>query len=192
MRAGPDVLQERDQVLDIFVEAEAAILRRNVARIVPIRNVHIMLRQHGAHGVAQQRREMPGQGSDQQHARLRGLDILLEMQERAERRDQRRLLAHGDLAVADHHAVDAVRRPLMRQPRPRDQLVSCAQAGQMRDMRLAGGAVEHPPDPPRRHAREHADRHHDVAVGLIGLVQHFPLRSRRPPGDGKPQPPQKG
>ena len=29
------------------------------------------------------------------------------MQQRAERRDMRRFLAHLDLAVADHHAVDA-------------------------------------------------------------------------------------
>src|SRR5262245_36625485 len=67
---------------------------------------------------------MTRQRSDQQHARLRRIDVLAKAQERAERRGQRGLLVHRDLAVADRNAVDPERRARMRQPRPRNELVA--------------------------------------------------------------------
>ena len=104
MGALADHLDELDQMSDIFVEAEAAVRREGRRAVVPVGDVDVVLGQHGADGAAQQRREMARQRRDQQHARLLGVDVLLEMQERAERRDMRRLLAHLDLAVADGDA----------------------------------------------------------------------------------------
>ena len=121
---------------DIVVEAEAAVRGRHVARIVPVGDVDVVLGQHGAHGGAQQRREMAGQRRDQQHARLRLLDVLLEMQQRAERRDVGGLLGHRDLAVADRDAVDAVRRARVGQAGARDQLIGRGQVAQ--DMIVEG------------------------------------------------------
>ena len=52
-------LEELDQVLDIFVEAEAAVPDADVAGIGPVGDVDVMVRQQNAHGIAQKRREMP-------------------------------------------------------------------------------------------------------------------------------------
>ena len=59
-------------------------------------------------------------------------DVLLEMQERAERRLVRRLLMHLDLAIADRDAVDGEWRPRMGEPRARDQLIDGGQIAQCR------------------------------------------------------------
>ena len=123
VRALAHHLEEADQVLDVFVETEHAGTARHVAHVVPVGDVDVVLGQHGAHGGAQQRGEMAGQRRHHQHARLRHLDVLLEMQQRAERRDVRALLAHLDLAVADHDPVDPERRPRVREAGARDQLV---------------------------------------------------------------------
>ena len=149
MRARPHDLEEADQVADIFVEAEAAVLGRNVARIVPVGDVDVMFGEHGAHGGAQQRGEMAGQRRDQQHARLRLVDVLLEMQQRAERRHVGRFLGHRHLAVAHHDAVDAVRRPLMGEPGARDQLIG---GGEIAERRRPRRAVEPLAHAPRRHS----------------------------------------
>ena len=59
-----------------------------------------------------------------------GVDVLLEVQQRAERRDMRGLLVHRDLAVADRDAVDAVRRARVGEPGARDQLIGGGQVAQ--------------------------------------------------------------
>ena len=94
-----------------------------------------MVRQHGADGRAQQGGEMARQRRHQQHARLRRRDILLEMQQRAERRRVRRLLPHLDLAVADGDGADAERRPGVGEADARDQFIS---RGQVADRRIVG------------------------------------------------------
>jgi len=58
VRARPNRLQETDQVRDIIVEAEPAVYERDIAHVVPIGNIDVVLGQHGAHGAAQERREM--------------------------------------------------------------------------------------------------------------------------------------
>ena len=57
-------------MLGIFVEAESAVIERNVARIVPVGDVDVVILQQGLHGAAQQRREMPGHRRHQQQPRL--------------------------------------------------------------------------------------------------------------------------
>ena len=124
MGARPDRVQELDEVPDVVVEAEPAGGETDVAGIVPIGDVDVVLGEHGAHGGAQERREMTRQRRDQQHARLRHVDVFLEMQERPERRDVARLLAHRHFAVSDLHRGDAERRAMVSQSRARDQLVA--------------------------------------------------------------------
>ena len=130
MRAGSDLLQEADQVRSVIVEAERPIAERDIAGIVPVGNVDVMFGEHGAHGGAQQCREMSRQRRDQQHARLRLVDVLLEMPQRRERRDVESFFGDRDFAVSDHDAVDAVSRPRMGQPGARDQFVSRRQIAQ--------------------------------------------------------------
>ena len=71
MGARPDRLEEADEVLDVLVEAEAAVLERHIARVVPVGDVDVVVGQHRAHGAAQQRREMARQRRHQEHAWLR-------------------------------------------------------------------------------------------------------------------------
>ncbi len=172
MGARPDLLQETDQVRDVFVEAEAAFRQRHVANVVPVGDEDVVLRQHGAHGAAQQRGEVARQRCDQQHPRLRGLDVLFEMQQRAERRGERGLLMHGHLAIADSHAIDAEGGPLVRQARTRDQLIGRRQVAQDG---IIGDADQRPSDRLERGAGPRADRPHDVGMRLIELVKHSPV-----------------
>ena len=46
VHAGPHLLQEFDEVLDILLEAEAAGVSARIAGIVPIRYANVMVRQH--------------------------------------------------------------------------------------------------------------------------------------------------
>ncbi len=45
--------QKRDQVLDIFVQAETPVGQRHVAGIVPVGDVDVLIGQHGTHRFAQ-------------------------------------------------------------------------------------------------------------------------------------------
>ncbi len=123
MGARPDGLEKFHDVLDVFVEAEPALRARDVARIVPVGDEDVVIGEQRLHGGAQQRREMSRQRRHQEHAGLRGIDVLLEMQERSERSDARRLLMHRDFLVSHHHAVDAEGRPVVAQTCARDQLI---------------------------------------------------------------------
>ena len=77
---------------------------------------------------------MARQRRHQQDPRLRLVDVLLEMQQRAERRYLGEFLAHLHVAVADLDLVDAERRPLMGEAGARDQLVGGGQIAQASDV----------------------------------------------------------
>src|SRR5215813_5053909 len=166
--AGADRLEKVDEVLDIVVETELAIRERYVARVVPVRDVDIMISQHGVRGGTQQRREMPGQRRHQQHARLRGGDILLEMQERSERRSVDRLLAHRNLTIADYHGVDAERRSVMSELGAGNQLTGSGKIAH--NAEIFGERRTYWPCSQRRQG---SYRDHEVGVSLIGLVEHL-------------------
>jgi hypothetical protein len=70
---------------------------------------------------------MARQRRDQEHARLRRVDILLEVQKRPEPRGQRGVLVDRHLAVADRHAVDPEGGTGVGQPRARNKLVGRSQ-----------------------------------------------------------------
>jgi len=52
VRGRPDHFQELDQVIGIFVDAEAACGERDVACVVPVVDKNIVLREHSTHGCA--------------------------------------------------------------------------------------------------------------------------------------------
>jgi len=59
MGAGTHRLEETEEMVDIFIEAEAPGFRRYVAGVVPVGDEDVMLRQQGLDRVAQQGGEMP-------------------------------------------------------------------------------------------------------------------------------------
>jgi hypothetical protein len=168
MGARPDGLEKIDDVLDVFVEAEPAVRPRDVADIVPVGDVDVVIGEQRAHGRAQQRREMSRQRRHQQHARLRGIDILLEVQQRSERRDPCRLLVHRDFLVAHHRAVDVEGWPVVSETGARDQLIGSREIARERgDAGRLG----------RRHrlygeTRQCAHRNHEIGMCLIGEIKH--------------------
>ena len=107
MGAGAHRFEEPDQVLDIFIEAEAAVPHADVARIGPVGDVHVVLGQQDAHGIAQQGREMPGKRRHQQHARLRRGTLLGEAEQGAEGGGEYLLLVHRHRFIAHPGLVDA-------------------------------------------------------------------------------------
>ena len=186
VRAWPDRLQETDQVRDIVVEAEPAVRERDIAHVVPVGDVDVVLGQHGAHGTAQERREMTRQRRDQEHARLRRVDILLEVQKRAERRGQRGVLVDRDLAVADCHAIDPEGGTGVGQPGARDELVG---RGEVAQRGVVGDADQRLAERPQGGARPAANRNHNVGMGLISLVEHSPPGGARALLPGRPRAP---
>ena len=101
------MLQHADQVVDIFLEAEAPLHERDLARILPVGDVDIVVLQHGLHRVAQECREVTGKGSDDQHFRLWRVDVLAEMEHAAKREIEHCLLDNKRLAILDNHGRDA-------------------------------------------------------------------------------------
>ena len=81
-------MQDRDQIVDVVVEIEAALRNRHHARVDPLGDVDVVVGQEALDGAAQQRRVMPRHRRDDEQARLRTarqvLEGALEMQQAAE------------------------------------------------------------------------------------------------------------
>jgi hypothetical protein len=107
------VAERLHDVLDVLVEPEGTVLDRDVPGVVPVEDVHVVVPQQGADGGPDQRREVPRHRPDDQHAGLPGHRRLLEVEERGERRPQRRALGHGGRPGADRHGVDPERRAVV-------------------------------------------------------------------------------
>jgi hypothetical protein len=60
MGARPEMAQHFDDVVDVIVQIEPAFRDRHHARVLPIGDEHLVFRQHGFHGSAQQRGVMAG------------------------------------------------------------------------------------------------------------------------------------
>jgi hypothetical protein len=126
VRPRPHRLEEGDEVLDIFVEAEAAVPDADIARIGPVGDVHVVLGQQHAHRVAQQGGEVAGERRHQQHPRLRGAAFLDETQQAAEGGGEDLLLAHRHGAVAALDLADAEGRPTVAEGGPAQHLAQRA------------------------------------------------------------------
>jgi len=113
-----------DDVLDVFVKAEAALHQRDIAGVGPVGDIDVVVGQQGAHRAAQERGEVAGHWRDHQHARLFRRAFFCKMQQRAERRGKRDVLDHAHAFSVHFHRVDGERAPAMRKRRKRQQ-VAC-------------------------------------------------------------------
>ena len=95
-------------MFDIFIETEAPGFNRHIARIMPVRNVDIMILQQRFRRVAQQGGKMARHGRDEQNLGLRAIRILLEMDQAGERRCQDGLIRDANELVADRDVVDHI------------------------------------------------------------------------------------
>ncbi len=142
VRARPHRLQELDQLEHVLVEAEAARGERHVARVVPVGDVDVVVGEQRAHRGAQQRREVPRQRRDDEHARRRGRAFLAKAQQRAERPLEDDLLLHRVLAVRRLDAPDAERGPRVAQPGEGDELAHRGELGERIQRRVAPAGLQ--------------------------------------------------
>jgi hypothetical protein len=131
---------------------------------VPIGDVDVVLGEQHFDGVAQERGEMARHRRDQEHARLHLLDVLPEVQKRAEGGDEGCLFGDGDLFVADRDAVHLVARAVMRQPEARDHL----QGGdRVPAHELAGKVLPRALQHVERRVGEEPQRRHHIVARLV-------------------------
>ena len=124
VRAGSDLLEEADDVIDVLVGTESSVGEAHVARVVPVGQIDIVLGQHRADGGAQQRCEVSRHRRDDEHARERRVDVLLEVQQRRERRRVGNDFLDRHRRIADLHRIDAERRAGVTDPGARQHLVA--------------------------------------------------------------------
>ncbi len=169
VRARPHRLEEGHDVLDVLVEAEPPGGERHVARVVPVGDEDVVVGEHRLNGVAQQGREVPRHGREQEHARLHRLDVLPEVQQRPERRAMEDLLAHRDVLAADPGRGDVEGGALV------------GQVGEREHLDRGGGPAHRQPVVERlahllegrqRRRGRRPGRPHQVRVRLKGLVEH--------------------
>ncbi len=67
---GADVADELANVGDVIVEVEGALVARDHARVDPVRDVDLVLRQEALHRVAQQGRVVTRERRDHEHRRV--------------------------------------------------------------------------------------------------------------------------
>ena len=128
---------------------------------------------------------MAGHRRDEKNARLRHIDVLFEMEKRAERRDERGLFRNESHAMAHDHFVDAERRPLMRQPRAAYHLGArrhaadnkIAQRPRLRFLQQRTGQI-----------RRYTKRRQEVLPRLIELIKHALPTHYSGNGPGSPAP----
>ena len=100
---------EVDDVIDEVVEVEAAHGQRHVARVDPVGDVEIVLRQHRLDGAAQQRRVVARHRRDQQHLRVVALAPAMARRARSAASSQNGVAATTLFAHRHVEAVDARR-----------------------------------------------------------------------------------
>ncbi len=160
-------LQEVDDVLRVFVEAEAPAFERHVAYVVPVGDVDVVILQRGADRVAQQRREVPGHRRHDEYLGLPRYALLAKAQQRRERRGGDDFLGDGAGLAMDDDAVDAPRRALAADLGQRQHLAG-------RGHRPRGGAERRTPswtvEHRNRPLRPSAKRPEQVRLGLECLI----------------------
>ena len=111
MHVAAEESEHGDHGVDVVVEVEAAGGQRHVARILPVRDVDLVLGQERLDGAAQKRGEVARHGRDQQQPRvLRGegrIDVALEMEKAAEGRLPHHLFGYVHRLAVDPGAGDA-------------------------------------------------------------------------------------
>ena len=159
---GAEVADELRAVGDVVVEMERAVLDRHHPGVDPVGDVDVVLGQKRAHGVAQQRRVVPGERREHQHggvvrAVLERLgQQALELEQPAERLRDLDALGHRDLVTRDLGAPEAEFGLLVILAQPVQQFETGSQPGGV------------------GHHREHA-----VRVGVQLAHRLGPVRERR-------------
>ena len=172
-----DVVDELADVVDVVIEPEFAGLARDHARIDPVGDVHLVVGEQGAHGVAQQGRVVAGERRDHEHdgVVLHRLDAgrfvaePLETQQIAERLGQCDLLQHRGVLTVRPDLRDAELGLLVVLADPIDQLAigrEPRRTGQVREP--ASGLAEHL----RAGLAPVRERRHHGALGFVQGVQH--------------------
>ena len=88
MHIAAEIAEELDEIVDIVVEVEASFGARHAARVLPLGEIDIEMRQQVPHRAAEKRREMPRHRRYDQElgiAAAPGRQIPLEVNEIAER-----------------------------------------------------------------------------------------------------------
>ena len=130
-----DALQVADELLhvaDVVVQVEFALLQRHHAGVLPVGDVDLVVLEHGADGVAQQRGVVARQRRDDQHRRLaleagqrgRVIGEALEAAQFAERLVDFDALVDRHVGAVDVHGVDAELGLFVVLPQPVHQVVA--------------------------------------------------------------------
>src|SRR5450759_112136 len=101
--------KQADELLHIhhiIVKMEWPLVKWNIAGILPVGDVNLMVTQHGAYRIAQQRRKMPRQRRDNQHLRLIHYSRFHKAQQAAKRLVRCHLLIYRHFAFSDDHGID--------------------------------------------------------------------------------------
>ena len=101
MGLGAKFVHEVDDIVDIGIEVELAVLQRHVARIDPVGDVDIMMRQQCLYRSTQQGGMVPGHRGHDQQLWIIALGIALEAEQPAERLFHNCLFLNRDLATID-------------------------------------------------------------------------------------------
>ena len=110
MHVAAEEAEHADHGVDVVVEIEAAGDLRHVARVLPVRDVNLMLGQERLDGAAQERGKVARHGCDQQQPRVLrgegGIDVALEMEKATEGRLPHYLFAYLHRLAVDPGAGD--------------------------------------------------------------------------------------
>ena len=185
MRVRPHVLEDLDDVVDVVVEVEAALGQRHHARIAPVGDVHLGMRQHRLHRAAQERGVVARHGRDDQElgviSRGRigpGRRIALEMDEVAKRARPDSALAHDMLHAVE---IDSLQPELGLGVAPCHALEQFGSGRDLLGERRVGERVGGVAPGQARGIGHGAKRRHRRVVHLVQEVVHaVPLSSRRP------------
>ena len=166
------VAEDVDHRVDIVVEIEPPLEQRHAARILPVGDVDLVIGKEGLDRAAQQRREVPRHGGNEQEARVGGgatrIDVALEVDEAAEGMLPRHLLADADGGAIDDRVRDAERRLAVAAGGTLEHLAGgqrIAADGRVRPR--VQRVEEHPPRP-----RGHAGRAQGRAAQLVPVIEH--------------------
>jgi hypothetical protein len=141
VHVGPEQLDELGHVGNVVVEVERPMRQRHQPGIDPVGDVHVVVGQHGAHGVAQQGRVVARQRRHDQHPGVLAVrrqprgQHALEVQQLAEWLVQDHFLDHRHLARADGGGAQAEGRLVVFLAEPVQQVVAGSQTARERGVR---------------------------------------------------------
>ena len=170
MRAGTDMLEPRNQIVDVIVEIELARRQRCIARVAPVGDPHIMAGQHALDRAAQQRRIMARHRRDDQQLGGALRPLVGEMLELAERLARLDLLAHPHRFAVDDRLIQFEPRLAARCRGVREHLQRrCELRAATEIAERVRGVLHHL----RPRGRERARASEPALLHFKGVIQHI-------------------